>query len=152
MQSDLDLLRQLRRMDALFRRAYHSIAGARQETARRGGHGHGKILHALEQEDCMTQRQLAERLEIRPQSLTDALLRLEQEGWIVRARSERDRREQTVSITPSGRARSEELRALREQAAHKLMAGLSDSEKEQLGTLLSKIIESYKESEGESGV
>lgn len=143
MQSDLDLLRQLQRTDVLFRRLIHQLLPPDST----GGHGHGKILYILAKFGPMSQKELAQRLEIRPQSLTDALTRLEQEGTISRIRSERDKREQTVEITEKGRARSEQLHALRVETAGRIMEPLSPEEREQLGKIMEKILEYGKELE-----
>ena len=150
MGSDLDLLRQIRMMDGIYRRTFHAIVQPESGTA--PPHGHGKLLHALEQDGPMTQKELAARLEIRPQSLTEALVRLEQLGFITRTRSEKDKREQFVHITETGRAHSQKLQTLRRQTAEKVFCGLTEAEKQQLAALLGKVIETFRETEEEKGV
>ncbi|MBR6425896.1 MAG: MarR family transcriptional regulator [Oscillospiraceae bacterium] len=145
MPTDLDLLWQLRQTDVLFRRALHQHL----PTDRRQGHGHGKILYLLMRSDGVSQKELAARLEIRPQSLTDALLRLEKEGLITRERSQLDKREQFVRITPLGRERAEKLHTLREQAAAEIFASLTQEEREELGRILTKTIGHFRDREQE---
>lgn len=154
MLSNSELFGKIRQTDVLFRRAMHMVIGQNMQPGeeRRHGHGHGKILHALDMCDGMSQKELAARLEIRPQSLTEALLRLEQEGLISRTRSERDKREQFVSITPAGRERAQRVYEVRRQAMDLLFSGLEDEEKEQLNALLEKIVERFKEEEGKQDV
>ena len=144
MQSDLDLVRQLQRTDVLFRRLIHQLLPPDSNS----GHGHGKILYILDSFGPMSQKELAQRLEIRPQSLTDALTKLEQDGFISRNRSERDKREQTVEITEQGRERSAQLHELRIQTAGRIMEPLTQEEREQLGMIMGKILEHGKELEG----
>ena len=146
MEMELELLRQIRLVDALYRRTFHAILdpeGKLQLPPR--GHGHGKILHALAKSDGMTQKALAERLQIRPQSLTDALERLEAQGYITRARSETDRRERFVRITPEGMKHAEELQKLRHAAANQLFSSLSDEQKEQLFSLMQQVLSAETE-------
>ncbi len=153
MEDEVDLIRQIRQVDALYRRVFHSIVdpeGTRPIPPR--GNGHGKILHALEQCDGLTQKELAARLEIRPQSLTEALTRLEEHGFITRTRSERDKREQLVCITERGREHSHHLQQLRRQTAGQLFSCLDEAEKRQLGELLGRVIDTFRETEGENNV
>jgi len=150
-----ELFGKVRQTDVLFRRAMHMVVGQGDEqenTDKRHGHGHGKILHALDVSDGLSQKELAERLEIRPQSLTEALLRLEQEGYISRTRSAKDKREQFVQITPQGRERAHQVYEVRRQALDLLFSGLEEAEKEQLNALLEKLIERFKEEEEKQDV
>lgn len=61
-------------------------------------------LSTLNREGPMSAVRLAERERLRPQSLTRILAELEQSGWITRTRSEADRRETRLAVTPHGRA------------------------------------------------
>ena len=126
----------LRRANKEYKNQFHR-AVIRNDDGKTGGHG--DILRELSKNDGMTQKELAERMNIRPQSLTDALLRLENVGFITRTRSEKDRREQVVNITESGRERSEMFRRISSEVTQKLFSGLTDEEKETLASLLKKI-------------
>lgn len=149
MAGELEIFWQLRRIDGSFRRTFHAMAEqAGEKPLPEHGRGHGKILRVLDHGGGMTQKELAERLGIRPQSLTDALTRLEQQGAITRARSTRDKREQLVCITEQGRARSEKVARLHEQTAEAVLRGLSEEEKQQLCALLGRIVALNEEEEG----
>jgi len=149
MANEIEVFWQIRRIDAAFRRAFHTVAEQQDVSfASEHGRGHGKILRALEHSDGMTQKELAERLGIRPQSLTDALMRLEQQGAITRTRSERDKREQQVHITESGRARARHVTELHQKAAQMVLSSLSEEEKRQLSDILNKLVASSEETEG----
>jgi len=74
----------------------------------RGGHRHAshsemKLLNILKAEDAINARDLAERLDIRPSSLSEALDRLEKRGVIERSRDEKDSRVYWIKLTESGR-------------------------------------------------
>jgi DNA-binding MarR family transcriptional regulator len=133
---------------ALFRRAFSAAYGSPEkelfETSGTGGkpHGYGKILATLSRGDGITQHELAHRLCIRPQSLTAALSRLEDGGYITRQRSPQDKREQIVLITPSGLKHSENIQKCRRQTAEEMFSCLSAEERKALCALLTRVTES----------
>jgi len=147
--TDLELLHLINHTTALFRRkreesAENSPAGE-SGTPFRGPHGSGRILHALVMEDGVTQAELADKLHIRPQSLTEALCRLEKDGYVIRTRSSADRRILIVNITDSGRAHSREIEQLRGAAAADLFSCLTEEEKETTGRILQKVLDHAEE-------
>lgn len=153
MANEMEVFWQIRRIDAAFRRAFFTVAEQQGDAfSAERGRGHGKILRALEQSDGMTQKELAERLGIRPQSLTDALMRLEQHGAITRTRSERDKREQQVRITDLGREQSRHVSELHQKAAQMVLGSLEEDEKRQLVHLLDKLTAESEETEEPASV
>ena len=82
----------------------------------RGGH-HGpmpgrpphrereRVLTLLQESDGISQRKLALILDIRPQSLSELLGKLERDGLIRREKNEDDKREILVSLTEVGRVK-----------------------------------------------
>lgn len=109
--------------------------------------GRGRILTTLSREDGLSQRILAERLEIRPQSLSETVVKLCEEGLVTRVPSEHDKRELLVFITDKGRERAEEIRARREAFAHELFSVLSKKEQQTLGEILIKLENKENEEE-----
>ncbi len=148
----LELLHEVNYTAALFRRAYSAAYGSpEQELFEKSGssskpHGYGKILATLSREDGITQHELAGRLSIRPQSLTAALARLEDAGYVTRQRGPHDRREQIVLITPPGRQHSEKIESCRRQTAEKMFACLTAEERAQLCALLTRVTEHFENS------
>lgn len=61
------------------------------------------ILGTLHRAGPLVATQLAVRERLRPQSLTRLLAELARDGLITRRRSDRDRREITIAMTPKGR-------------------------------------------------
>lgn len=104
-------------------------------------HGKGRILSVLFHHEGMTQKELAEHISVRPQSLSESLARLEEEGLICRERSEKDKRELLLFLTERGKTHAEEIRIKRNEHAEEFFSVLSDEEKETLGALLTKIFE-----------
>lgn len=101
--------------------------------------GRGRILNALAREDGLSQRLLAERLEIRPQSLSETVVKLCEEGFVTRSASEQDKREILVFITDKGRVRASEIRARREAFATEFFSVLTEDERKQLRDILTKL-------------
>lgn len=114
-----------------------------------GGNGSGRILHVLMTEDKISQRELAARLDIRPQSLTTALLKMEEEGLILRERNECDKREQTLRITDEGVKVGESLHTQFCEVSDILFSCLTEDEKETLSDLLEKVTRSFVSKEEE---
>ena len=114
-----------------------------------GVQGSGRILHELMTKDRISQKELACKLDIRPQSLTTALLKLEEQGFIVRERNENDKREQYILITEEGKKIEKGLHAQFCEVADNLFSCLEDEEKETLSLLLEKVTRSFVSKEEE---
>lgn len=103
-------------------------------------HGQRRVLRTLKKHGEMTQREMAERFEIRPASLSELLIKLEKRELIQRIKLEEDRRNYQVSLTEKGLEALEELR----QEEHKdIFEMLSDEEKETLTSILGKVKASW---------
>ncbi|CAK7018128.1 MAG: hypothetical protein DELT_02325 [Desulfovibrio sp.] len=136
----------------IFRHIFRMLARAR--------HRHGRAQHAqmhalalIKEHGPMTQRDLLETLDVRSASLSEVLAKLEHAGFIARERDERDKRSVTVRATEAGAAETERIRELRRQDAETVFAALDETEKQQLQTLLGKVLttlETKLASEGES--
>lgn len=130
-----ELIRQLQRVLALYRRGIPTI----EENGCH--HGTGRILSKLvHQGDGISQAALAEKMNIRPQSMSEALTRLEEHGLIRRLPNPQDKRGTLVYLTDEGRFREAELAERRRQTADSLLCVLNESEKDTLATLLGKIL------------
>ena len=130
-----EVIRQLQRVLALSRRGIPTI----EENGCH--HGTGRILSKLvHQGDGISQAALAEKMNIRPQSMSEALTRLEEHGLIRRLPNPQDKRGTLVYLTDEGRFREAELAERRRQTADSLLCVLNESEKDTLATLLGKIL------------
>lgn len=130
-----EVIRQLQRVLALYRRGIPTI----EENGCH--HGTGRILSKLvHQGDGISQAALAEKMNIRPQSMSEALTRLEEHGLIRRLPNPQDKRGTLVYLTDEGRIREAELAERRRQTADSLLCVLNESEKDTLATLLGKIL------------
>ena len=103
--------------------------------------GFGSILDVLTRRDGMTQAEIASMLDMRQQSVSEALEKLEQNGYIRREQSPENRRKVLIYVTEEGRAMQKELKARREQMADAYFSCLSEQEKDALYIILSKLNE-----------
>ncbi len=133
---DLELIRLLRRAEQRTR-ADMSGAGPRESAPHRERE---KVLSLLDENEGVGQRQLALLLDIRPQSLSELLLKLERDGLVQREKNPADKREVLVSLTPEGRERSAGFESERRRAAEAVFAPLTPEERETLSGLLEKLV------------
>ncbi len=103
--------------------------------------GFGSILDVLTMREGMTQAEIAVVLDMRQQSVSEALEKLEQNGYIRREQSKENRRKALIYVTEEGRAVQKELKDRRDQIADAYFSCLSDQEKDTLYIILSKLSE-----------
>lgn len=106
-----------------------------------GKSSQNRILHILSNSECMTQRELTERLGIQPGSVSEVIKKLESAGLIVRRSNSEDRRTVDILLTDAGKARLAETRS---QSDHLPFDALSEEEKQQLLTLLEKLVQHWR--------
>lgn len=112
--------------------------------------GMGHILDLLQRENGLSQQQIANTLGIRPQSVSEAVTRLEARGLICKKLDEHDRRVTRIFITQEGIARRRELTELRSAHAQAFFAALTEEEKATLAGLLKKLEAAALERGGET--
>lgn len=110
-------------------------------------HGFGRILDLLAEHDGLRQQQIAELLDIRPQSASEAIANMEQTGLVCRQIDEQDRRSSRIYITPEGQRIQAESLAWRIQNARRVMSPLTEDEKRILLALLEKVTDTLTKEE-----
>lgn len=112
-----------------------------------GAHGgkdsQNRVLHMLLRSGGMTQRQLTERLDIQPGSASELLKKLETAGLITREANADDRRTTNITLTEAGKAQVEENRKKFKETNRALFETFSEEEKQQLLTLLEKLVHDW---------
>lgn len=98
-----------------------------------------RILVTIGRHGSLTQKRLAEEIAVSPQSMSESLVKLENDGYISREKNQLDKREVIVALTPAGRAHSDELAQKMRSQAHKFLEPLSEEEKQTLFSLLTKL-------------
>ncbi|MBE6125525.1 MAG: MarR family transcriptional regulator [Erysipelotrichaceae bacterium] len=112
-----------------------------------GDNSKNRILRNIRRQDGLTQSQLADRLEIRPQSLTRVLSELELAGLIVRKRNENDRRVITLHITEKGEECCSAMKAVFQERAEEMFSVLDSEEKKELYRLIEKVLDGERRKE-----
>ncbi len=105
-----------------------------------GHRGGSRILMLLADGDGSTQAELAEMMDIRPQSLSELLGKLEDDGLIERRSDSDDRRAQRVFLTESGRVAADGVKDRHENHTEEFLAPLSEEECETLSALIEKLL------------
>ncbi len=132
---DRELLHQLMHAAALGRRR----RDGREDPGHGCRRGYGRILDQLSAAEGKNQREVALALDVRPQSVSEALARMEGQGLVRRETDPRDARGTLVYLTDVGEQRREDLIRDRGARAAALFAVLTPTEKETLYGLLTKL-------------
>lgn len=109
------------------------------------GKSQHRVLYLLYRHGNMTQRELMNFRGIRSASLSEILGKMEENGFVVRDRSPRDRRKVLITLTRSGIHEAERFGKERRETAEYLFQSLEDEQKRQLGAALELLIESWRE-------
>jgi DNA-binding MarR family transcriptional regulator len=97
-----------------------------------------RILVMLLESNGISQRDMTTLLRLRPQSVSETLSKLEAGGLVERRQSDLDKRIFNIFLTEQGRERATELLSDRPDFAADFLSVLTEEEKEQLLTILSK--------------
>lgn len=92
----------------------------------------------------LSQRELADRVHLKPGSLTEALNGLEADGYVQRTRDPFDRRILRVQLTAKGQTRAKEIKAEHDQFVAQLFAQITPADKAVLQRILQQMIENVK--------
>lgn len=106
----------------------------------RGQYG---CLFALESVGTISQKDLANLLHIRPTSVSEILVKLEQKGMINRTPSEKDKRVTLVSLTDKGLEEAKKSRKQRAVRHSEMLHDLTEDEKKSFYNALKKIKNHY---------
>lgn len=131
------------RASRMMARAYHKHSHAH--------HAQAHIFSIIRDRGSITQRELMHLLDIRSSSLSELLTKLEQRGLIERKRNEQDKRSFEISVKKGCLNPFAEEEEKRHAAREDFFATLSEEERSQLTSLLTKIITSAKELGYEEG-
>lgn len=97
------------------------------------------VLVGLSEGDGISQEALAKRMYLDISFITRILQRLEQDGFVTRARDERDARVNLVWLTPEGHALRDKINAVRAEALQRALQDLDEEEVQGLKQTLNRI-------------
>lgn len=108
-------------------------------------HGQPPLLCALEKNDGLSQREIADILKIAPPTITVMLKRMEKAGLISRKQDFKDQRVSRVYLTQDGRDKCKKSKEAMSILAEECFEGFSSEEKEELKRFLEKMGNNLKE-------
>lgn len=100
--------------------------------------GQGRLLLAIYESGGMTNKDIVEKLDIRPSSANNLLVKLERAAFIEKTPHETDKRSSVYTLTENGKAEAEKLEK-QLSLGGTMLTDLTVEEKEQLKTLLEKL-------------
>jgi DNA-binding MarR family transcriptional regulator len=103
------------------------------------GRAAGRVLRTLAAEGPMVTRELAEKLDVRLSSLNETLLKLEEDGLILRSRSEMDGRVHMVQLSTEGMRLAEQIRRDRHAREKQMASCLTEDERKEFVRLMQKL-------------
>lgn len=98
-----------------------------------------RILLTIGRDGEIVQKRLSELFSVSPQSMSEALAKLENDGYITRSKNQLDKRETIVRLTPAGREHSDRLAQIMHSQSHRFLEPLTYEEKQTLYLLLKKL-------------
>ena len=101
--------------------------------------GQDAVLLALGAEDGLSLRDLAERLTVRPPTITKTVARLTTQDLVEMRASVTDARQSHAFLTAKGQALVEEVRETQRAVERNALRGLSEKERKTLRKLLQKV-------------
>jgi len=102
-------------------------------------------LYYLGREESISQKELAERMNVKESSIARLLDRMERDGLVERIKNESDKRITNLRLTDRGKEYRIKLLPEGEKFEQLLYKGISDEEMQVFTTVLSKMINNIKE-------
>ena len=103
-------------------------------------------LRVLWETDAITQRELTERVGVMQPNTVSALQTMRRAGWVTIAKSDKDRRQILVTLTPKGRKLMQQLLPeIRRVVRPVLLENFSAREEKELRRLLNKICDNVRQ-------
>ena len=103
------------------------------------GAGQNRVLAALKNKDGITQKDLAQELSIRPQTLSESLVKLESENLVQREQDTQDKRITHVYLTEEGKTEADSALEDQKSNADDIFNVLTEEERHQFSTILAKL-------------
>ena len=112
--------------------------------------GKSRLLNLLAAKDGLTNAEITELLDIRPSSVSLQVKALEEDGYVTRQASAVDKRVSLIFITDKGRDSIEKGDLETDKLSETILAGLSESEINELRVLLTNIANNVQQTQFDS--
>jgi DNA-binding MarR family transcriptional regulator len=106
--------------------------------------GQPRLLHVLWDQEGCTHSELAERLHVRPATVTKMLSRMQEAGFVERHKDAEDHRVSRVYLTAAGRDIQERVHQVWQQLEREALLGFSLEERATLYGLLARVRDNYE--------
>lgn len=123
----------------------------KENPAKHESRGAGMLLRILQENDGMSSRELADRMGIRPASLTEMLNRLEADGILTRQPDPADQRRNRIFIQEKGYVLLKKMKAVRQTEREHINQSLTLDEQEQFVALCEKLTKSLEDFRNKTG-
>lgn len=137
-------------IDVLFIQLMHqyTVMGYKK-FAKLGVHpGQLPVLKVLSRGEGITQRELAERIRVKPPTITVTVQRLEKAGLVRRESDWLDQRKSRIFLTAQGREIVDQMIEICQESEALLIGGFSDKELERLRGYFLRMMENLKQAAG----
>ena len=114
--------------------------------------GQPPMLFILNQEDGQSQKELANKLKIKPSTITVMLKRMEKANLIVRKKDDKDQRISRVYLTEKGKKVCEDTIEVVKQIERECFKDFTEEEKETLKSLFLKMKNNLTDAFDEEGI
>ena len=111
---------------------------------RGGGKGQLRILKLIDEKGTVTQSELLQSLTIKSGSVSEAVGKLEQRGFITKERAKEDKRKINICLTCEGKAYLEKQLSVNSEQERVLFDALTLHEQQQLNELLNKLFNDWQ--------
>lgn len=109
--------------------------------------GRKRILVVLEEHNELLQKDLQDILQVQSGSLSEIIIKMENDGLIEKAKSTKDNRHIVLKLTDKGLREAIAAKKERDRQVEELMSCLTENQKEELYELLSITLKHWKEIE-----
>lgn len=127
----------------LLRRCY-TIAHSRMAGGRSS---QSEIMRIIHRQGPKTQKQLAEKLDIRQASLSEVIAKMEDNGLVTKTRDQKDHRVTVIDLTEKGLETTLTNREKHHRQRDEMLSCFTTDEKKQLAQMLEKLYRHMEESE-----
>ena len=101
--------------------------------------GQTHLLLLISQNNGASQGDLAEMMDVRPSSMTEMLMKMEQSGLVTRRQDDKDQRVMRIFLTENGKKIADESKATVDDFTTKIFSCLTSEEQENMLNLIEKI-------------
>ena len=108
------------------------------------GQGHVRILNALQEQNLITQKELARQCHLDETTISRSLDKLEQSGFIQRQRDPSCRRSFLICLTEEGKLEAEKANQMLDHVSLQMCSGISAEELEAFFKTLRKVCENLE--------